>query len=94
MRRLMAAAQLPQPMVNARLNGYLVDFLWPDARLILEVDGFGTHGDRRALEDDRRRDQVHVAAGYTVLRVTWRQLRDEPMAVVARIAQALARRAA
>jgi hypothetical protein len=30
-----------------------------------------------------------IAAGYRVVRVTWRQLRDEPMAVIARIAQAL-----
>jgi very-short-patch-repair endonuclease len=62
--------------------------------LILEVDAYGTHGHPGAFESDRKRDQVHAAAGYSVIRVTWRQLRDEPLAVVARIAQALARRAA
>jgi very-short-patch-repair endonuclease len=93
-RRLMRAAELPQPLVNQPLNGFTVDFLWPDARLILEVDGHRTHGDRLAFERDRRRDQVQVAAGYTVIRVTWRQLQQEQMAVMARIAQALARRAA
>jgi very-short-patch-repair endonuclease len=93
-RRLMRAAELPQPLVGVPLNGFTVDFLWPDQRLILEVDGHGTHGDRLAFERDRRRDQVHVAAGYTVIRVTWHQLCEESMAVVARIAQALTRRSA
>jgi very-short-patch-repair endonuclease len=93
-RRLMKQAELPQPLVGASLNGFTVDFLWPDARLILEVDGHDTHGDRLAFEEDRRRDQIQIAAGYTVIRITWRQLCEEPMAVLARIAQALALRAA
>lgn len=93
-RRLMRQAELAQPIVGARLNGFTVDFLWPEQRLILEVDGHDTHGDRLAFEEDRRRDQIQAAAGYTVIRVTWRQLRQEPMAVLARLAQALARRSA
>lgn len=94
MRYLMKKAELPQPLVNRKVRGFTADFLWPEQRLILEVDGYGTHGDRLAFERDRRRDQVHVAAGYTVIRVTWRQLCEEPLAVVARIAQALALRTA
>ncbi len=43
-----------------------------------------------AFERDRRRDRTHVAAGYRVIRVTWRQLQDEPLTVIASIAQALA----
>jgi very-short-patch-repair endonuclease len=94
MRRLCRQAQLPQPLVNVRLSGFLVDFYWPDHRLIVEVDGYGTHGSRRAFESDRRRDQVQAAAGYLVIRITWRQLQDEPLAVIARIAQAMVQRAA
>ncbi|HZU61127.1 MAG TPA: DUF559 domain-containing protein [Solirubrobacteraceae bacterium] len=93
-RRLMTEAELPQPLVNARRHGFTLDFLWPEERLVLEVDGVGTHGDRLAFERDRRRDQVLAAFGYTVIRVTWDQLCAEPLAVVVRIAQALARRAA
>ena len=44
----------------------------------------------RAFERDRKRDQILVAAGYRVIRVTWRQLTEEPMAVMVRIGQALA----
>jgi very-short-patch-repair endonuclease len=76
------------------LHGFLVDFLWPEYKLIVEVDGHGTHGTRLAFESDRRRDQVHVAHGYVVVRITWMQLQYEPMAVIARIAQALAHRRA
>jgi very-short-patch-repair endonuclease len=90
MRRLCRQAELPQPRVNVHLNGFLVDFCWPEQRLIVEVDGYGTHGNRQAFEADRRRDQAHVAAGYVVIRITWRQLENEPFAVTARIAQALA----
>ncbi|MGH2888051.1 MAG: DUF559 domain-containing protein [Solirubrobacteraceae bacterium] len=60
-------------------------------RVVVEVDGFATHGTRAAFERDRRRDQILLAAGYTVIRVTWRQLVEQPLAFVARLAQALAR---
>jgi very-short-patch-repair endonuclease len=94
MRRHLRSAALPQPVANVMLHGYLVDFLWPDVKVIVEVDGYATHGNRRAFENDRRRDQVHAAAGYVVVRITWVQLQREALAVVAVIAQAIARRAA
>lgn len=93
MRGLCKKAELPQPLTNVILHGHLVDFYWPDHRLIIEVDGYDTHGNRQAFENDRRRDQVHIAAGYVVIRITWPQLQHEPIAVAARIAQALAHRA-
>jgi very-short-patch-repair endonuclease len=90
MRRLARLAGLPPPEVNAQLHGFEVDFLWRRERLIVEVDGFGFHGHRRAFENDRKRDAIHVAAGYRVIRVTWMQLTHEPLVVVARVAGALA----
>ena len=86
---LIRAAQLPSPRVNARLHGFEVDFLWPQQRLVVETDGGQFHNHPRAFETDRRRDQILVANGYRVIRVTWRQLRDEPLAVVARLTMAL-----
>jgi very-short-patch-repair endonuclease len=93
-RGLLKAAGLAEPSVNVPLLGHTADFLWAEHKLILEVDGYATHGNRLAFEADRRRDQVHIAAGYTVIRVTWHQLVNEPYAVIARVAQALALRAA
>ncbi len=89
LRTLLRAADLPDPQFNVRVENHLVDALWPRQRLVVEVDGYGFHGHRRAFETDRRRDQELAAAGYQVIRVTWRQLTDEPIAVAARLAQAL-----
>ena len=74
--RLLRRAELPEPLTNVRLHGLEVDFYWPAAALVLEVDGHAFHGNRAAFERDRRRDQVLVAAGLRVIRVTWRQLTE------------------
>jgi very-short-patch-repair endonuclease len=87
--RLVRQAALPEPIVNARVCGFEVDFYWPGAKLVLEVDGRALHGDPRAFERDRLRDQLLVAAGLRVIRVTWRQITAQPLAVVARLAQAI-----
>jgi very-short-patch-repair endonuclease len=94
-RRLLAlvrAARLPAPRANTRVGRYEVDFLWADQRVVVEVDGFAFHSTRAAFERDRARDQALQVAGYTVLRITWRQLVDEPEAVVAALAAALVAR--
>ncbi|HEY2769959.1 MAG TPA: type IV toxin-antitoxin system AbiEi family antitoxin domain-containing protein [Solirubrobacteraceae bacterium] len=90
MRSRVRQAGLTQPAANRHILGYLVDFVWERERLIVEVDGVGTHGSRASFESDRERDQVLVAAGYRVIRITWRQLNEQPFAVIARLAQALA----
>jgi len=92
-RRLLAlirAAALPRPRTNVRVGRFEVDMLWPEQRLIVEVDGFAAHGTRAAFERDRVRDAELQARGYRVLRITWRQIEREPHAVVARLAAALA----
>ncbi|MGA9860413.1 MAG: DUF559 domain-containing protein, partial [Solirubrobacteraceae bacterium] len=86
---LIRGAQLPEPAMNVRLHGYEVDFYWAAQKVVVEVDGFQFHSTRRRIERDHRKDATLQAAGITTIRVTWRQLRDEPYAVVARIAQAL-----
>jgi very-short-patch-repair endonuclease len=90
---LIRAADLPRPEHNVRVGRYELDVVWRDARLVVEIDGFAYHSSRRAFERDRRRDAELTAAGWTVMRVTWRQLMDEPEAVIARLAAALARAA-
>jgi very-short-patch-repair endonuclease len=94
MRALLRAADLPQPRANVPLLGYVADFVWSEHKLVVEVDGYLFHSDRASFERDRRRDQVFAAAGYTVIRVTWAQLWNEPLAVIARVAQAIVARAA
>jgi very-short-patch-repair endonuclease len=84
-------ARLPRPIVGAEVLGYTVDFFWPDHNLIVETDGWHTHGHRRAFESDRARDATLQAHGYTVVRFTWRQVLHETLLVTVRIAQLLAR---
>src|SRR5581483_1058266 len=54
------------------------DFAWPDRKIAVETDGQRTHATRRAFEADRRRDQRLTAAGWRVIRTTWRQLTNRP----------------
>jgi very-short-patch-repair endonuclease len=89
---LLRRSALPRPRVNVMVKGYLVDFLWEEERLIVEFDGFQFHGHRKAFEDDRRRVMVLADAGYQVIRITWRQLTEEPYVVIAHIARALGQR--
>ncbi len=84
---------LPQPLVNVRRHGYEIDFFWPEERVAVEVDGFAYHRTRERFEEDRKRDAVLRKAGITVIRVTWRQLERHATAVLADVAQALARTA-
>jgi very-short-patch-repair endonuclease/predicted transcriptional regulator of viral defense system len=90
--RLIRAARLPVPATDVPLLGFTADFLWPEHRLIVELDGYPAHGHRAAFERDHRRDVVHRDAGYEVLRFTGRQLEQEPFYVLAVIARALDRR--
>ena len=79
---LCTASGLPRPRVNRRVGPYEVDFLWPDRRLIVETDGHATHGTRVAFERDRERDARLMAAGYRVVRFTYRQVTREQRSVV------------
>lgn len=79
-RRLLAIVErhnLPRPKVNEQLEGYEVDFMWPDAKLIVETDGFAAHGTRRAFEIDRLRDRRLGRAGFRTIRLTPRSLAYE-----------------
>jgi very-short-patch-repair endonuclease len=83
-------ARLPAPQVNARVAGDEVDFFWLEQQLIVEIDGYQFHSTRRPFDYDHRKDADLRAAGFVVLRFTYEQLRDEPLAVVAGVTRALA----
>jgi very-short-patch-repair endonuclease len=88
---LVRAVRLPHPELDVRIAGHEVDFLWRDAGLVVEVDGFAFHSTRSAFERDRLRDAELPGAGLAVLRVTWGQIVSEPEPLLVRLAQALAR---
>jgi very-short-patch-repair endonuclease len=74
---------LPRPRVNAWLEGYEVDFYWPDANLGVEIDGFAAHGTRARFESDRRKDRALHRAGIDTIRLTATALRYEEDAIAA-----------
>jgi hypothetical protein len=65
---------LPRPITNRKSDHGELDATWPAARLVVELDGFATHGTRRAFEADRARDRALLLAGWRVVRLTARQL--------------------
>jgi very-short-patch-repair endonuclease len=89
LRSTLRAAKVQMPRFNARVAGYEVDAVWPEQRLVVEVDGYAYHGHRAQFERDRRKDLALTAAGYRVIRVSWRQLTQEPLALIAVISAAL-----
>ncbi len=72
---------IPAPAVNVPLLlDFEVDFLWVDARLVVEMDS-GHHDSPRSRDGDLRRDARLIAAGYRVYRVRLRRIEAEPSAV-------------
>jgi very-short-patch-repair endonuclease len=93
---LCRAAGLPRPAVNRWIaidDGPPIkaDFVWTTQRLIVETDGWGSHGTRHGFESDRRRDQRARLAGWETVRFTRRQVVEDPDWVVATTAALLAR---
>jgi very-short-patch-repair endonuclease/predicted transcriptional regulator of viral defense system len=84
--------RLPQPAVNVALLDYVVDFLWAEAALVVEVDGHASHGTRRAFQADRDRDGRLTVAGYAVVRFTWSDVIGRPAIVADRVRRLLAGR--
>jgi very-short-patch-repair endonuclease len=95
--QLVRFAGLPLPETGCVVNGFRVDFFWPDLGLIVETDGLRYHRTPGQQARDRQRDQVHTAAGLTTLRFTHAQVRFEPAEVrevLTRVVARCGRRAA
>lgn len=59
-----------QRIETARGAHAIVDLIWRSGRVIVEIDGWDTHGNRGAFASDRHRDYELVVSGYVVLRLT------------------------
>ena len=91
---LLREAGLPAPQVNVVVEGFVVDAHWPSARLVVELQGYAYHSDREAFERDHARLARLMLAGYEVLALTWRQVKEEPAWVAGAIGTLLDRAAA
>jgi len=82
---------LPVPLTGQWVNGFEVDFFWPDLGLVVETDGLRYHRTPAEQARDRLRDQAHTAAGLIQLRFTHEQVRYEPEYVARILAQTASR---
>ena len=82
--RMIKAAGLPEPASNVHVEGIEVDLLWPDRNLCVEVDGHG-HGRKPTRREDKLKQRLLEALGYTVLRITDEELERSPQAAIARL---------
>lgn len=79
--RLCRRHRLPMPEVNVAIGGMTVDFLWRGPGVVVETDGYRFHRGSAAFEEDRARDLRLRTLGYDVIRLSYRQVVDEPEAV-------------
>jgi len=77
-------AGLPDPLVKPKIGPYELDFLWPNARLVVETDD-RTHERNSTRKSDHDRDEYLRGRGYEVRRFTWTQVTYEPDEVVNRL---------
>jgi Protein of unknown function (DUF559) len=80
-RPIAAAAGLSPPLSKQLVNGWEVDFFWPDLGLVIETDGLRYHRTASTQTRDARRDRTHALAGMTPLRFTHYEVKYEPTQV-------------
>lgn len=91
-RPIAQAAGLPPSLSKQIVNGWEVDFYWPDLGLVIETDGLRYHRTASTQTQDARRDRAHALAGMTSLRFTHYEVRHESRQVreeLSRIAKLL-----
>jgi len=82
---------LPEPVFQFEFGRFRIDFAYPHLLLAIEVDGYLAHAGRGAFQADRERQNLLVAAGWTILRFTWEDVVCRPARVAAAVQQAIAR---
>jgi hypothetical protein len=85
---------LPAPLVNTYVLGHEADVLFPEHRVIVELDGWDFHSDRGAFESDRDRDADRLAAGFLTVRITTERFETAPAREADRLHKILRTRAA
>ena len=73
--------RLPRPLTNRPIvtaaGAFVVDCVWPEQRVVIEIDAWGTHSSRRSMIEDRRRDRALTIAGWHPSRIIWEDFADE-----------------
>ena len=74
-----------QRLQSVRLSQFLVDLLWPEGRVVVEIDGYRHHGNRFGFSCDRNRDYELLISDYIVLRLPHDEMMADPEVAVEKI---------
>jgi hypothetical protein len=80
---LVERAGLPMPEVNVWIEGELVDVIWRERKLVVELDGRDNHSSWAQIQRDRRKELKLRRVGIEVIRYGWEQVEEEPTLVEA-----------
>jgi very-short-patch-repair endonuclease len=78
--------------VNTFVAGHEVDALFPQEKVIVELDSWGFHRSRTSFEGDRRRDTDTLMADHVTVRLTDERFDGEPREVAAQLHKILEQR--
>jgi uncharacterized protein DUF559 len=68
---------IPLPEVNVYIEGVLVDAVWHDRKLVVELDGENNHTSWNQIQNDRSKELILRRAAFDVVRYGTRQLEEE-----------------
>ena len=88
-RHLIRTHGLPTPQFNVYIEGELVDAVWPEHRLVVEVDGWNYHRTKRSFKNDRRRDRKLLRAHWRAARFTGDEVTGDAAGVAAELSELL-----
>lgn len=74
-----------QRLQTIRQSQYLVDLLWAEGRVVVEVDGYRHHGNRFGFSCDRNRDYELLISDYIVLRLPHDEVMADPEIAIEKI---------
>jgi very-short-patch-repair endonuclease len=84
--KVVSEHRLPRPRTNVQISGHRVDAYFPEQRLIVELDGWGSHKTRTAFVEDRRRDaEILAETGITTVRFVYDDTLHRGEATAARL---------
>ncbi|KAA0109245.1 type IV toxin-antitoxin system AbiEi family antitoxin domain-containing protein [Mycolicibacterium sp. P1-5] len=90
--RLLEQAEITGWKANFTVGGYVIDIAFPHQRVAIEIDGWASHSDQAAFQNDRVRQNRLALQGWQVLRFTWLDLTQHPERVLAEVCAALSGR--
>ncbi|MDP9222627.1 MAG: endonuclease domain-containing protein [Actinomycetota bacterium] len=91
---LVRTSDLPLPELNQPVEGpdgflAIVDMIYPDHKVIIEVQSFAHHSSLEAFNNDAERLGTLTALGYRALEVTSDQIRRRPQKTIDRLGMLL-----